>query len=58
MILELFLECLLCYHGNNKQTQMELGEEQITVGQPALRSGRPGDTQGTEEDQRQDGGTT
>ena len=29
-----------------------------TVGQPALRSGRPGDTQGTEEDQRRDGGKT
>ena len=26
-------------------------EEQATVGLPALRSGRPGDTQGTEEDQ-------
>ena len=27
-------------------------------GQPALRSGRPRDTQGTEEDQGRDGGTT
>ena len=32
-------------------------EEQTTVGQPALHSGRPGDTQGTEEDQERDGGT-
>ena len=29
-----------------------------TVGQPTLRSGRPGDTKGTEEDQGRDGGTT
>ena len=29
-----------------------------TVGQPALRSGRPGDTQGTKEDQGRDGGMT
>ena len=35
------------------------GRVAITVGQPsALRSGRPGDTQGTEEDQGRDGGTT
>ena len=33
-------------------------EEQTTIGQPALRSGRFGDTQGTEEDQGRDGGTT
>ena len=33
-------------------------EEQITVGQPALRFGRPGDTQGTEEDQGRVRGTT
>ena len=32
-------------------------EEQTTVGQPALHSGRPGDTQGTDEDQERDGGT-
>ena len=29
-------------------------EEQTTVGQPPLRSGRPGDKQGTEEDQGRD----
>ena len=32
-------------------------EEQTIVGQPALRSGRPGNTQGTEKDQGRDGGT-
>ena len=32
-------------------------EEQKTVGQPALRSGRPRDTQGTEEDRGRDVGT-
>ena len=34
------------------------GRVAITVGQPALRAGRPGDTQGTEEDQGRDGGMT
>ena len=51
------------YHGNDKLTQNGIGlvmwlEEQTTIGQPALRSGRFGDTQGTEEDQGRDGGTT
>ena len=32
-------------------------EEQTTVGQPAPCSGRPEDTQGTEEDKGRDGGT-
>ena len=32
-------------------------QEQTTVGQPALHSGRPGDTQEIEEDQGRDGGT-
>ena len=34
------------------------GRVAITIGKPALRSGRPEDTQGTEEDQGRDGGTT
>ena len=33
-------------------------EEQTTVGHPALRSGSPGETQGTGEVQGRDGGTT
>ena len=33
-------------------------EERTTVGQSALRSGRAGDTQGTEEDQGRDEGKT
>ena len=35
-----------------------VAEEQATVGQPVLRSGRPGETQGTEGNQRGDGRMT
>ena len=37
-------------------SKLKWREEQTTVGQSALRSGRLGDTQGTEGDQRRDGG--